>query len=378
MEQLETPEIKQEVESNLEEVKETVEETAEAVVEPVVETVEPVEEVKADEKVVSEKEEAVLADEANAEDENDDDENADDAEEETVEGPKLKEQFKGKVVKVTLAAALVDIGYEKPTVIHIAQVLRPDGDNSPKNLSELLEVGQEIDVWVRRVREDRIELTMIKPFDLEWREIKKDMVVKGKVVRMEPFGVFLEIGAERPGLIHISEMAHHYVKQPSDILKIDDEVEAQVLEVNRRKKQIKLSIKALQPVPEEPERSSYGRNAEKLGDIDLASTGGTPVRRPLSARAQQLKDASFSSDGGERTTRRPKRSNKKRAELNTEGIDLMFSSTAEGEVEQTAMEIALREAMAKAKSRKKAEKKKSGISDAQADILARTLSNKAG
>ena len=56
----------------------------------------------------------------------------------------------------------------------------------------------------------------------------------------------------------------------------------------------------------------------------------------------------------------------------------MFSSTAEGEIEQTAMEIALREAMEKAKSRNKTDRKKSGISSEQADILARTLNTKAG
>ena len=60
---------------------------------------------------------------------------------------------------------------------------------------------------------------MIKPLDLEWREIKTGLVVKGTVVRLETFGAFVEIGAERPGLIHISEMAHGYVRTPADVLK---------------------------------------------------------------------------------------------------------------------------------------------------------------
>ena len=54
---------------------------------------------------------------------------------------------------------------------------------------------------------------MFKPLDLEWRDMKKGMTVKGTVVRLEKFGAFVEIGAERPGLVHISEMAHGYVKQ---------------------------------------------------------------------------------------------------------------------------------------------------------------------
>ena len=96
---------------------------------------------------------------------------------------------------------------------------------------------------------DRIELTMIKPLGLEWREIDKDMVLKGKVVRIENFGVFVDIGAERPGLVHISEITHDYIKTPNDVVKEGDEVQVKVLAVNRQKKQIKLSMKALEEPP---------------------------------------------------------------------------------------------------------------------------------
>jgi len=78
-----------------------------------------------------------------------------------------------------------------------------------------------------------------------------DMVVKGSVVRLESFGAFVEIGAERPGLIHVSELSHNFVRLPSEVVKVGDELEVKVLEVNRRKKQIKLSLKAMQENPEE-------------------------------------------------------------------------------------------------------------------------------
>jgi ribosomal protein S1 len=118
-------------------------------------------------------------------------------------------------------------------------------------VEDVIKEGQTVDVWVRRVKKDRIELTMIEPLALEWKEIEADMVVKGKVVRLEPYGAFVDIGAERPGMVHVSELAHGYVKTPSEIVKEGDEVEAKVLEVNRKKKQIKLSMKALEPEVEE-------------------------------------------------------------------------------------------------------------------------------
>jgi small subunit ribosomal protein S1 len=158
-----------------------------------------------------------------------------------------KAHLTGKVIKTTIAGAIVDIGQKVPGVIHISQ-LKKDPVN---RVEDVIQVGQTIDIWVRRAHEDRIELTMVEPLLLEWREMKPDMLVKGKVERLEAYGAFVDIGAERPGLVHVSEIAHAYVKNPSEVLKVGDEVEAKILDVDRRKKQIRLSIKAAMPKPEE-------------------------------------------------------------------------------------------------------------------------------
>ena len=158
-----------------------------------------------------------------------------------------KTKLSGKVIKTTLAGAILDVGQSLPGVIHISQLKA----ESVNRVEDILQVGQTVDVWVRRTKEDRIELTMIEPLGLEWRDLKPDMTVRGKVARLESYGAFIDIGAERPGLVHVSEITHGYLKSPSDILHDGDEVEAIVLEVNRRKKQIRLSIKATQPKPEE-------------------------------------------------------------------------------------------------------------------------------
>jgi predicted RNA-binding protein with RPS1 domain len=71
------------------------------------------------------------------------------------------------------------------------------------------------------------------------------------VVRIEKFGVFVDIGAERPGLVHISEMTHDFIRTPGDMVKEGDTVEVKVLDVIKPKKQIKLSMKALQEKPED-------------------------------------------------------------------------------------------------------------------------------
>lgn len=174
---------------------------------------------------------------------------------------KPKTRLTGKVVKTTLAGAVVDIGQNVPGILHISQIQA----EPVKRIEDVLQVGQSIDVWVRRAKADRIELTMIEPLGMEWKDLKPETVVKGKVVRLETYGAFVEIGAERPGLVHISEMAHGYVKTPQEVVKEGDEIDVMIIDVDRKKKQIRLSIKATLAPPEEKEVVESPRPERKRG-----------------------------------------------------------------------------------------------------------------
>lgn len=238
-----------------------------------------------------------------------------------------KAHFTGTVIKITLAGAVVDVGLPVPGVVHISQL-----SSEPVNrVEDVVKVGQEVEVWVRRVfpKKNRIDLTMIKPLDLEWREIEKDMVLKGKVVRLEKFGAFVDIGAERAGLVHISEITHDYIKTPSEVVNEGDEVEVKVLSVNRQKKQIKLSMKAL----EEPPAKQVKPKEEKA-----PRTGKEAPRTPLPAEE-------------------PKE-----------------------EAVPTAMEIAFREAMERSNDREEETgsktKKETAPLDEREKLLTRTLENR--
>ena len=203
---------------------------------------------------------------------------------------KAKERYTGTVLKTTLQGALVDIGSEKPAFIHISQAVKEDDPKIQINsIEEVLEKGQQLEFYVKRVRKDRIELTMKEPLGMEWREIKPGMTVKGTVVRLETFGAFVEIGAERPGLIHISELSHSYVRTPGEVVREGDEVEAKVLEVNRRKKQIKLSIKAMQELPENLQ----------MQQRDTAPVQEEPKEPELTAMEIAMRNAMEKSEGGE-------------------------------------------------------------------------------
>lgn len=243
-----------------------------------------------------------------------------------------KMHLKGKIIKTSKAGAIVDIGVEKPALLHVSQIIS-DKNEPILRVEDSLKENQEVEVYIRNLQDDRIEVTMRKPLALEWREIDKDMVLKGKIVELEKFGALVDIGAERPGLVHISELTQGYVKNASDVVKIGDEVDVKIIDFNRRRKQIKLSMKALQPSLDEI-------NAAKVTPAQPVYRKGKDKKKPAA--------------------------------------DIVEETPAEPE--PTVMEIRLKEAMEKAgiedKKGQPHNKRDKGISSDQEDLLSRTLSHR--
>lgn len=150
-------------------------------------------------------------------------------------------KVEGKVTKTELYGAFVDVGLDRDGMIHISQ-LKPGRVN---RVEDVVKEGDTIKAWVHHIDSDRgrLELTLIRPVELDWRDIKTGIRVAGTVVRLENFGAFVDIGAERPGLVHVSEMSEGYVKSPRDVVSEGDEVEVTILDFDRKKRQISLSMK---------------------------------------------------------------------------------------------------------------------------------------
>jgi ribosomal protein S1 len=223
---------------------------------------------------------------------------------------KRKDRLTGKVTRLTLGGAMVDLGLDRPGFLHLAQI---KGDPI-KRIEDALSVGQELDVWVRNAdaAKDFIELTTSEPLGLEWREIKKGMTVRGSVQKIEKFGAFIEIGAERPGLVHVSELSHDYVRSPEEVVKMGEEIEAMVLGVDRKKRQIRLSVKALSQKPEAIMKELNRGEAEE---------DDTPVPNAMEFALRAAMERSSGDEEPETKARRGKSRNRSMEEIFTRTLE---------------------------------------------------------
>lgn len=149
----------------------------------------------------------------------------------------------GKVKRLEKFGAFVDIGSEADGLVHISEM----GHGRVNKPSDVVTEGDVVDVWIKEVdrKQRRISLTLMEPPAVDIRGLQPDMVLRGKIVRLESFGAFVDVGAGRDGMIHVTEMGRGYVGSPSEIVSVGDEVQVRVLEVDPRRGRISLSMKDL-------------------------------------------------------------------------------------------------------------------------------------
>jgi ribosomal protein S1 len=192
-------------------------------------------------------------------------------------------ELQGTVKRIELFGAFVDIGIGHDGLLHISQLGKPN----VRNVEDVVKPGETITVYVLRVEKDtgRIALSLVKPPAMPWDDIKEGSTVTGTVVRLEKFGVFVDIGAERPGMIHVSELASGYVNSPSDVVKVGDEVKAQIIKVNRKKRRIDLSLKALEVAETQAAKAAVAAEATEEEEY-VPTAMEMALRRAMEANGQ--------------------------------------------------------------------------------------------
>ena len=162
----------------------------------------------------------------------------------------------GTVMRFTDYGAFVDVG-GLDGLLHISEI----SWGKLKHPQEVLELGQKIKVKVLSMNAEKgkislgLKQTGPEPWAIIDEKYKTEQIVKGRVVQIKEYGAFVELEPGLDGLVHISEVAHKRVTNIANELSVGQDVSAKILEINKEKKRISLSIKETieKPIFEEPE-----------------------------------------------------------------------------------------------------------------------------
>lgn len=164
----------------------------------------------------------------------------------------VEQVYTGKIKTIKDYGAFVDLG-GTDGFLHIGEM----SWQRLKHPSEVVKEGQTVDVKVLSLDREKKKISLgmkqlvQNPWSTAADRYPANSAVTGKITRLADFGAFVELEPGLEGLIHVSELDHKRVRHPSDVLKVHQEVTAQVLEVDVERKRVSLSLKALIARPEE-------------------------------------------------------------------------------------------------------------------------------
>ncbi|PYK93258.1 MAG: 30S ribosomal protein S1 [Verrucomicrobia bacterium] len=176
------------------------------------------------------------------------------------------QKVKGKITNLVPYGAFVELEEGVEGLIHVSELSWTKRNMRP---SDILTVGQEVEAVVLGVNkeEQKISLGLRQLEPNPWDEIEKKFTigsrVKGKIRNMTAYGAFVELDEGIDGMIHVSDLSWtKKINQPSEVLKKGEEVEAEVIDIDKTNQRISLGIKQLSEDPWKNIDQKY-----KIGDL---------------------------------------------------------------------------------------------------------------
>jgi len=157
---------------------------------------------------------------------------------------KVGDVIEGTVKNVTNFGAFIDLG-GIDGLLHISEMSWGRIDNP----SKVFKNGDKVKVFIKDIHDRKIALSMKFPDQNPWNNAAEKFavgtIVHGRVARMTDFGAFVELEPGVDALLHVSQISKDHVDKPSDVLKVGQEIDAQIVEFREADHKISLSIKAM-------------------------------------------------------------------------------------------------------------------------------------
>jgi small subunit ribosomal protein S1 len=171
------------------------------------------------------------------------------------------------------------------------------------NPSKFAKVGMKVKVKVIGLDSEKISLSIKQlkenPWDVLAKKVKTGDTIKAPISRISQFGAFMDLDGGIQGLIHLSEISHHVVKDIRDYVKVGEEIEAKIINFEPLKKRIGLSLKALQPLPEGMKEETKPKVKEGPSEEDKIDAEVAAEKTPKKAPAKKATKKTETESTGE-------------------------------------------------------------------------------
>ncbi|MBU1934944.1 S1 RNA-binding domain-containing protein, partial [Patescibacteria group bacterium] len=206
------------------------------------------------------------------------------------------------------------------------------------NPHQYAKVGDKVEVEIIGIEGEKLSLSMKRLIPDPWAAIEAKYPigskVKGTINRFSQFGAFVQLEDDINGLIHLSEISNKKVEDPSDFLSVGEEVEAQVINIDRDEHRIGLSVKAVksldkktkdeklpkeqakEEVEEKPKKEAKKKDEkaeEPIEDVEPAESAEEPVEEQAEEKAEKKpakKKAAAKKAPAKKTTKKTKKEDK--------------------------------------------------------------------
>lgn len=158
---------------------------------------------------------------------------------------KVGDSIEGKISGVVDFGCFVEFGTGLEGLVHISELAWQRIDN-PR---DVVKVGDNVKAKIINIDGSKISLSFRRLIDDPWKNVDGryhlDDIVEGKVLKVNPFGVFVELDEEIHGLAHVSELSDKPVKDPTEIVKIGETRPWRIISMDPKEHRLGLSLKAI-------------------------------------------------------------------------------------------------------------------------------------